>query len=38
MSYIEAENNMVKIQDKLTEKNLLIAEADTFNCLSVFLN
>lgn len=38
MSYIEAENNMVKIKDNLTEENLFVAEADAFSCLSIFLN
>lgn len=38
MTYIQLENNIRKVEEKITEESLLDAEADAFHCFSLFLS
>lgn len=38
MNYIELENNLRKVEEEMTDENLLNAEADAFHCFSLFLS
>ena len=37
MNYIELENNIRKVEAKITDDNLFKAEADAFHCFSLFV-
>lgn len=37
MNYLELNNNMVKIENEITEEKLMDVEADSYHCFSHFL-